>query len=103
MAETPIPEAEKKTAKAPPYGPGMLMVFGLALLALALWCFYDLFVGGAGKEWAVKGNQGTIMFNYAGMIGGALGAVYAFVLAAVRARKKGDADAGGQTGGPGQD
>jgi len=65
------------------YGPGPLMVFGLALLAVAAWCGYDLW----SQEWYTKNELSKIIFNWGGMIVAAAAAVYAFILAAVRSQK----------------
>lgn len=65
-----------------PYGPGLLMVFGLALLGLALWCTYDLFIAQKGE-----GDATFQAFNYGGMIAGAVAGVYCLILAAIRSKK----------------
>jgi len=65
-----------------PYGPGLLMVFGLALLGLALWCIYDLFIAQKGA-----GDTTFQAFNYGGMIGGAVAGAYCLILAAIRSKK----------------
>jgi len=65
-----------------PYGPGLLMVFGLALLGLALWCTYDLFIAQKGE-----GDAAFQAFNYGGMIAGGVAGAYCLILAAVRSKK----------------
>ena len=84
MEETPTTSQKASPTKKAPYGPGVLMVFGLALVAVAVWCGYDLH---AKEEWVKEGRTGTILFNWAGLIIAAIAAVYTFILAAVRAKK----------------
>jgi hypothetical protein len=78
--------ATPEEPKSAPWGPGPLMFFGLAFLGLAVYCFYDLFIGEAGEKWAKEGAQYTILFNWAGMLVGIGGAGYSFVMALVRSR-----------------
>jgi len=59
------------------------MVLGLFMLVIAAWCGYDL---ATKEEWQEEGKTGAIAFNWAGMIGFGLAAVYAFVLAAKRSK-----------------
>jgi len=75
--------AANQPATKQPYGPGMLMIFGLALLALALWCAYDLLV----RQDTAEKSTTWYTFNYSGLVLGGLGAVYAWILAAIRAKK----------------
>ncbi len=65
-----------------PYGPGLLMVFGLVLVGLAVWCAYDLFVAQKGE-----GDTAFQAFNYGGVIVGGVAGIYCFILAAVRSKK----------------
>ena len=65
-----------------PYGPGLLMVFGLALLGMALWCTYDLFIAQKGE-----GDATFQAFNYGGMIAGGVAGAYCLILAAIRSKK----------------
>jgi hypothetical protein len=85
--ETVMAEDETKTGgQGPPpkqpYGPGLLMVFGLVLAGLAVWCAYDLFVAQKGE-----GDTAFQAFNYGGMIVGGVAGIYCFILAAVRSKK----------------
>jgi hypothetical protein len=64
----------------------MLMIFGLFLLALAAYCAYDLF-GGAADEWRAGGKEWYVTLNWVIMIAAILAAIYAWVLAAIRAKK----------------
>ena len=84
MEKTPMTGKEAVPTKKTRYGPGLLMVFGLALLVVAAWCGYDL---STREEWVKEGRTGAILFNWGGMIVAAAAAVYAFILAAVRAKK----------------
>jgi hypothetical protein len=63
------------------------MIFGVALTAMAAYCFLDLFVRGMPEEWRKEGNDWYIPMNWAVMIASAAGAAYAFVVAALRSRK----------------
>ena len=78
--------AENPPASKQPYGPGLLMVFGLFLLALAAYCAYDLF-GGAADEWRAGGKEWYVTLNWVIMIAAILAAVYAWVLAAIRSKQ----------------
>jgi len=78
--------AANQPATKQPYGPGMLMIYGLALLALAAYCAYDLF-GGTAEEWRAQGKEWYVTMNWVVMIAAILAAVYAWVLAAIRAKK----------------
>ena len=84
MEETPMTGQEAVLTKKMRYGPGPLMVFGLALLVVAAWCGYDLW---SQEEWYKKDELSKILFNWGGMIVAAAAAVYAFILAAVRSKK----------------
>ena len=85
MAENPTPPGEATPPAREPYGPGVLMVLGLFCLIVAAWCGNDYF--NPKEEWVKTGQQFTIGINGVGMVAGAAGAIYAFVLAALRARK----------------
>ena len=77
--------AKNQPATKQPYGPGMLMILGLFLLALAAYCAYDLF-GGTADEWRAQGKEWYVTLNWTVMIVAILGAIYAWVLAAIRAK-----------------
>jgi len=85
--QPPPPGSPEPPARPQPYGPGLLMIFGLALVALAAYCFLDLFVRGMPEEWRKEGKDWYIQMNWVVMIASAAGAAYAFVLAALRSRK----------------
>ena len=78
----PQKPADERPAKKP-YGPGVLMALGLFLLLVAAWCGYDL---ATKEEWEEEGKTATILFNWVGMFGFGVAAVYMFVLAAVRSK-----------------
>ena len=78
--------AKNQPASKQPYGPGLLMIYGLALLALAAYCAYDLF-GGAAEEWRAEGKEWYVTLNWVIMIVAILAAIYAWVLAAIRSKK----------------
>ena len=80
--------AKNPPAPKQPYGPGLLMIFGLALLALAGWCARDfLGISDRSREAWQTGEWTYLLFNGAGFVGGIGLAIYAWVLAAIRAKK----------------
>jgi len=92
MSTNPTAGNESAPPTPPRYGPGLLMIFGLALVAVAAWCAWDL---SAKEDWVKEGRTGTIMFNWAAMVAGVVGAIYCFILAAIRAARKSSAAAQG--------
>ena len=82
MPDQPPESSAADRPEKKPYGPGILMVLGLFLLLVAAWCGYDL---ATKEEWQEEGKTTAIYFNWAGMIGFGIAAVYTFVLAARRA------------------
>lgn len=82
MAEEETKTGGQASPPKQPYGPGLLMVFGLVLAGLAVWCAYDLFVAQKGE-----GDTAFQAFNYGGMIVGGIAGIYCFILAAVRSKK----------------
>ena len=78
--------AENPPATKQPYGPGVLMIYGLFLLALVAYCAYDLF-GGPADEWRAEGKEWYVTLNWVIMIVAILAAIYAWVLAAIRSKK----------------
>ena len=91
--EQAVPATEERRQR---HGPGLLLFFGLVCLLVAAWCFYDLFLGSAGSSWEAKGNTGTIWVNWMMLALGVVGAVYFFVLAAVRSKKPPTDDTAGE-------
>jgi hypothetical protein len=89
MADTQAgaPEASESAGKL--YGPGVLMVFGLACLVVAAWCGSDLYRAyfQEASEQAKTWGTTTLLFNWGGVVAFVLGAVYAFVLAGKRWKK----------------
>jgi len=93
MAGEPESRSGAQRPGKEPHGPGMLMIFAIVLVAVAIWCGYDLFLSGEAS--GEKADDITwFIFNYAGMIGGGLLAIYCLILAAVRAKKGVGAPAG---------
>ncbi|MCX5655160.1 MAG: hypothetical protein NTY65_10985 [Planctomycetota bacterium] len=86
MADNPNVGPKPESPARQPYGPGPLMVFGLGLLALAVYCFADLFIRGMPDEWRKAGNDWYIPLNWVIMIAAAIGAIYLFVLATKRSK-----------------
>jgi hypothetical protein len=84
MAENPPPTTGEQQPPRQPYGPGVLMMFGLACLGVAVWCGMDFFY--PKEDWVKGGQTGTIWMNGIGMTLFAVVAIYCFVLAAIRAR-----------------
>jgi len=98
MTDQPSRETDTNKPAKQPYGPGILLLLGIGLLALAAFCFKDVvYPASKAEEWRQEGAVFTIYLNWAVMIGGALTAVYAFVLAAKRAKGSG---AGGTPSAP---
>lgn len=85
--------AENQPATKQPYGPGMLMIFGLFLLALAGWCASD-FLGFSerGQEAWKNSEWAFLLFNGSGFVGGIGLAIYAWILAAIREERHRHAD-----------
>jgi hypothetical protein len=86
MAENPPQETKTPVPAKEPYGPGLMVVFGLVLLVVAAFCGRDYFW--PSKEW--EEAQWKVWFNGCAMVGGMGGAIYCFVAAAIRSRKKAD-------------
>jgi len=93
VAEAPPNESSTPPKKKEPYSPGVLLIFGVALLLLAGWCLLDL---SSKQEWREEGRTLTIALNWGGLIVGVVAAVYCFALAVVRSRrsKAGPPDSG---------
>lgn len=91
MAENKPQEPPTPAKAKEPYGPGMMAVFGLVLLVVAAFCGMDYF--SPGKELAEA--PWKVWFNGCAMVASACGAVYCFVAAAIRSKKK-DAAKGGK-------
>ena len=82
---------QKTVPKREPHGPGILMLFGLALAALAAYCFYDVvYPAHAATKWQENSESYKIFLNWGIMTLAVLGAVYVWVLAAVRSKKSAD-------------
>ena len=86
MADNPNAGSPPEAPAGKPYGPGPLMAFGLGLVALAAYCFFDLFVRGMPDEWRKAGNDWYIPMNWVVMIVSVIGAIYLFVLAVKRSK-----------------
>jgi hypothetical protein len=84
--EAPEQQPEQQPEKQP-WGPGMLLLIGIILVAVAAWCGYDLVKQGA--ERAQDDDTSWLIFNWGGAIAGGLGAIYCFVMAAIRSKKGG--------------
>jgi hypothetical protein len=89
MADTQPAGQESAPPKPYAYGPGLLMIFGLALVVIAGWCGRDFFF--PPDDWVKEGRSGAVWMNGIGMVAGVIGAAYCFVLAVIRSKKaKGD-------------
>jgi len=91
-AQPPSPPSRQEPPKPQPYGPGLLMVFGFALLGLAAWAAGDLFFKAytaaaedKPAQWAAQ--PWLIAFNWGLLAAGIGGAIYSFILAVRRSRK----------------
>jgi len=93
MADEAPQDKPQTRSKKEPYSPGVLLIFGVALLLLAGWCLLDLTTR---QEWREEGRTLTIALNWGGLIVGVVAAVYCFALAVVRSRrsKAGPPDSG---------
>jgi len=89
MADNEPVQTQETPPPKQPFSPGVLMVLGLFLLVIAAWCGYDLY---SKEDWVKAEKTGTILMNWVGLVVFAIGALYAFILAAVRS-KKGAAEA----------
>ena len=90
--QPPSPPSQQEPPKPQPYGPGLLMVFGFALLVLAAWAARDLYfkayTAAAEDKPAVWADQPiTIALNWALLVVAIGGAIYSFILAVRRSRK----------------
>jgi len=66
----------------------MLVLFGLLLVALTAYCFYDsVYPAAAAEKWRADGHDWFVPANWAVMAVAFVGAIYAFILAAVRSKK----------------
>jgi len=83
MTQSPEPAGPAAPAAKQPYGPGLMMLFGLGLLIVGVFCGWDTFF--PPKGWAQENWK--VWFNAACMVGGAIGAIYCFAMAVVRSRK----------------
>lgn len=73
-----------------PWGPGPLILFGLALVFVAGWCFKDIiWPGQQAVTWRQEGKDWYIPINWGVMLAAVGGVGYSFVMAVMRSRKKG--------------
>jgi len=84
MAKPNQPTKNPDKPAKEPWSPGMLLLMGIILLAVAIWCGYDL----ATQSDVKVGDKGWLITNWGGLIAGAGGMVWSFILAGVRSRKK---------------
>ncbi len=79
----------KDVKKAEPWGSGMLMLFGILLLALAAYCFVEsVYPGTRVEEWQSEEGKGWYVQLNWGIAAVSAGlAIYTFVLAAKRSKK----------------
>ena len=84
MADNEPVQTQETPPPKQPFSPGVLMVLGLFLLVIAAWCGYDLY---SKEAWVKEGATYKIVINWAGLVVFAIGAIYAFILAAVRSKK----------------
>jgi len=87
MTDQPPQKPTQGRPKKKPYSPGVLMLLGIFLLALAAFCFKDVvYPADAAEEWRKENRHFTIYLNWGVMVAGGLLAVYAFALAAKRSK-----------------
>ncbi len=98
MAEEAPQEEPRTPSKKEPYGPGVLIIFGVVMLVVVGFCFKDVvYPATAAEEWRTQpGHAWYIPLNWVVMFAGAAAALYCFALAAVRSRrlKAGPPDSG---------
>jgi len=70
-----------------PYGPGMLIIFGIVCLIIGIYILYALYPGGEAETWTDEGKQWKIYFNWGAAVVAFLAAIYSFVLAGMRSKK----------------
>jgi hypothetical protein len=90
--QAPEPAAR---AAPQPYGPGLMLIFGVGLLALAYWFGRDFF--DPPEAWVKEGRNVTIWINGGVMVAGVGGAIYCFIMAARRSKKAAEGASGGST------
>ncbi|MGB3086226.1 MAG: hypothetical protein WBC53_00615 [Phycisphaerae bacterium] len=93
MVGEPESRSATQRPRKKPHGLGMLIVFAIVLLAIAIWCATNL-LGEAGREARKAGHTGYLWANGIGVVGSDLLAICCLVLAAVRANKGVGAPAG---------
>ena len=80
MADSTETPKQAEAEKPQPNGPGLMLLFGLIAVGVAIWCGNDYFFN-------EKMSSGTIWFNGVGMAVSIVLAIYCFVMAYVRSRK----------------
>lgn len=93
MADTDPKAPEAPQTVARPYGPGVLMVFGLVCLVVAAWCGWEIYTNVYRQDLAKDALW--LVSNWGGAIGFAIGAIYAFVLAGRRSKQAAQSDGEG--------
>jgi len=92
---TQSPEAPKSDAPPAkqPYGPGLMMIFGVCLVAVGVYCGHDAFFR---DDWVKTEQTWKMWFNGACMAAAIIGAIYCFAMALVRSRKAAERAAAGE-------
>jgi hypothetical protein len=86
MADAQTPEKKEEAAiPREPAGPGLMIVAGLALLIVAIWCGKDFFF--PAEDWIKEGKTFNIWFNGGGMTFSVLLSAYCFFQAIMRNRR----------------
>ncbi len=70
-----------------PYGPGMLIIFGIGFLALGGYVLYAVYLGGEAEAWEKDEEHWKIYFNWGGAAAAAVIGIYCVILAAIRSKK----------------
>lgn len=86
MTEQPSRQSGSGKPPKKPYGPGVLMIIGFALLLGAGYVLCALYLLGEAQTFREENTEWKIYFNWAAAIAAIIGAGYAFALAAKRSK-----------------
>jgi len=71
-----------------PYGPGMLIIFGIVFFIIGGYVLYALYPGGEAAGWEKDEEYWKVQFNWAAAIVAFGAGICSFILAAVRSKKR---------------
>ena len=87
MAESKTNTGGQGRPPKKPFGPGMLIIFGLVFLVIAAYVLYALYPGGEAATWEKDEQYWKIYFNWGAVVVGLVAGIYSFILAAIRSKK----------------